>query len=329
MLLLISILACERTPDDPGVGPGPHVLSAPEVRGELRTDGGCSIGLWGPAWGTPGMVSCTVTVDERGRWLTFPFETGLGDGAGVLELGEGTARLPLGSRDGEHDLELELVRGELEPAVRRGLAEASEQRVAGWQAAWNDGAFRLQVGDQLVGELRFEGDAVVSVATYDAHWMTEGLVRSGFVARGPDLLVQFPVMPTLQEELGLMLVNVPTGRVVVPAAAEPTKLDRWLELVPGAVGDEEAVLAARAAADAALAREREVLERLLPGLEPEERCEPPSARDGLLPGYAVRVASEEGGCVLVVEPEPVQHGRRIAARRAVDGTLTWLVRSLP
>ena len=299
------------------------------VEGELRTDGGCSIGLWGSAWGTPGVVRCSVTVDERGRWLSFPFETGLGEGTGVLELGEGEARLPLGSRDGEHDLMLALVPGELPPAERRALAEASAERVAGWQAAWTDGAFRLQVADQLVGELRFEGDGAVSVATYDAHWMTEGFVRSGFVAHGPDLVVQFPVMPALREEQGLMLVNVPTGRVVVPAAANPTALDRWFELVPGSVDDDEAVAATRAASDAAVAREREVLERLLPSVVPADGCTPPAGLDDLLPGYTVRVLPEGEGCALELEPEPVQHGRRIAVRRGGGGQVDWLVRSLP
>ncbi len=289
------------------------------------------MGLWGPAWGTAGVVACSVTVDERGRWLSFPFETGLGEGTGVLEWTDEGARLPLGSRDGEHDMVLTRTLGALGAAARREASDSASERIGVWQAAWSSGVFRLQVDERLVGEVQFEGAGQVSVATYDAHWMTEGLVRAALAPHGPDLALQFPVMPALQEEDGLLLVNVPTGQVVVPAAAEPTPLDRWLALVPGTVGDEEAVMATRAATDAGLAREREVLEALLPGLaaSADAACVGDGGRPELLPGYTVRGEPTESGCALVVEPEPVQHGRRMAVRVQSDGQASWLVRSLP
>ena len=145
---------------------------------------------------------------------------------------------------------------------------------------------------------------------------------------GADLLLAFPVEPSLGGEQALLRLNVPTGVVVVPTGEIPDAMDRRLHLVPGEVDEDSRaaqVAAARAAAEQA---EEQQLSRLLPQLArlaqtADGRCLAPGDVDPawpvLLAGYSARVLPEADRCVVEIEASPVQHGRRFRGVADANG----------
>lgn len=315
---------------------GRFALTAPGVTGVLEADpgGGCRegavrIGVWGETWGTPGVVTALVEEESPGVvWAWFPLRTGVGEGEAALRIEGGAARLPLGLRAGEHDIHLRLG-DPPEPAEVDAAAEAARARLDAEQAAWDDGRFRLVDGDAVVGEVSLKGpDRPPEVAVYDAVWLSPGVVEAGRTDDGADLLLSFPVEPSLGGEQALLRVNVPTRAVVVPADALPDPLDRVLRLEPGAVTERERASHIDAAVAASEAAERATMLELLPKLAreapgPDGRCRGPAEVDAawelVLAGYRARVVADGDTCAVEIEPDVVQHGRRFRGLVGPEG----------
>ena len=320
-----------------GVAPIPpeRVLEGEDAAGFISVERGegCGdaartrVGLWGPTWGTPGVVTAEVEEGEGGLfWLTFPLLTGLGEGMASMRLQGSEVVLPLGGRAGEFDAVLVARPPDAggHPATRRAELDAGlAERLDAEQAAWALGTFQLRDGEQLVGEIQLRGEEPPWVRVYDAFWLTPEPVVAQMASDGGDLLLSFPVEPQLEGELGLLRVNVASRAVVVPQDLRPHPGDRRLELVPGVVQAPErdqAIDAARGGADAAeeaLLRERVPLlaaaaGRADGGCRGLDELDP--AWSLLLRGYEVQILAEDSGCTVVIEPEAAQHHRRFRGR---------------
>ena len=333
---------------------GRWTLSAETAHGEIRGTieagrAGCSeraveIGLWGERFGTRGVVAGRIlgveedgveedgVEEDGGTWLSFPVRTGLGEGTAELLLGVEAARLPLGVREGEHEVLLAVQPGLPPEDERAAWAEASAARLDVEQAAWARGGFRILDGEALVGDVRFRGDGPAHLALYDETWLTDGVVAATVHSEGPELVLTFLVEPSLEGEEGRLRLNLPTGSLVVPMAPSPVPGERRLALEPGFVepGEREALqAAARRAADEA---EEALLRELVPGLLAASEaagagaCAPledlAEEWQVLLRGYEVRIAPRApretgpagGRCVAELRPAWEQHGRRFRGR---------------
>jgi len=357
-LLPLAGLACGgcSPPADPGIGPGSWRLEGDSTLGQLiLEEGRCEVGFWGvtddgrAAWGTggPALRPCEVEselpgADAPGAWIYFPFRTGAGDGAaaGRLDPTEPTLTVPLSNHPAEGALTLTRTPGTLSEAERVARAAASEAAVLALQAGWAKGEGALMDGDRLVGEIYLGEQA--SVAVYDEYWMTDGVVDATWRQDGAVMLLQFPVMPALQGEEGLLRVNPVTGEARVPLGSTPTDNDRRLRVALRGVSAEEASAAISAARESSIAREQAIAGGLAQQLAAEAMsdagaCRSPETLPGGWPvwlaGYEVRVARVTGEsgtpvCEVVMEPDPIQHGRRMSIRARPDGVIEQVVRSL-
>lgn len=331
-MLLLLLLSCRASA--PELPTGSWILEGESVSGQLRVDGsGCRLGLWGAAFTTgPHLRVCTASRDDSGLWLYVPIRSGSGEGQAAL-LWEGERlTLPLGARGGEFDVQLALTPGDLSAPQQQALSGAAEDTLMQWEDAWTLGSFRLQAGDTLVGELHFQGEAPPVVGLYDPSWMTRGLVPTQAHVQGPEFILELPVMPSLQGELGVLRVNRLLGRVVVPLDEAPTPYDRQLQLVPGQVSAQEREATVQAALDESLRREAELLQSLLAdAYRSNGPCPHPLTPElgTALTGYSVTASPlEDGACELLVEPTEVQHGRRVSLRFGPDGVRAELRREL-
>lgn len=305
---------------------------------EAGAGGGCAaafarIGLWGPTWGTPGVVSAEVVAESPTvHWAWFALDTGVGEAEAALRLEGSVATLPLGARRGEHEVHLRLRDGAPSQADWQAKADASAAALAVERGVWAAGDFRLQDGAQLVGEVQLRGEGLPPfVAVYDATWLTPGPVPARRVDDGGDLLLSFPVEPSLGGEEALLRLNVATRTAVVPASEHPDQMDRVLTVVPGTVTPQERSARTEAAREAARAAERAFVHELLPRLAQSAlvspgRCAAPAEVEPswplLLAGYRVRVLPEADGCVVEIEPERSQHGREFRGVVGREGVRT-------
>ncbi len=333
-MLWLALAACGA---DPVLPRATWVLKGEGVVGTVSGRDGCRIGLWGPTWGTPGtaLVPCTAESTPAGVWIGFPFETGSSEGeaALLLDLAQGTATLPLGSRQGEHSVGLTLSQGELATAERQPAAAATVGSLATWRAAWEAGSFRIQGGDALVGEVQFRGELPAQVGLYDVSWMTDGVVDALLLDEGPDLILVFDAEPSLTGDPSVLRVNRPTNGAVVPLGLIPSPAELTYRLVPGTVSEAERAEAQAMAAMAAGQRELSVGLMLVAALGEQandvffrsegDDCPSLGSLDGewavLLVGYQVLIERVPLGCAVRVEPNRVQHGRRLAAHVGPDG----------
>lgn len=300
------------------------VLKGPGVLGQLSASGhGCdgkeaSIGLWGATWGTAGHVPVEATEEDGVLWLSFPIQTGVGEGVAALRVQGEDVRVPLGARSGEFDLVLTRTPG-VSPAAPLQAAERSAQAgITVEQAAWEQGDFLLMDGTEAVGEVSLRGDAPPMISVHDITWLTPEPVVAARADDGGDLLLVFPVEPTLEDEEALIRINVLTRAVVVPSQAVPSPMDRRLKLEAGVLSDAEraeAVAAAIASADAA---EEAWLEEAGADLARRARrsggcaewSELPEEWRLMLAGYEVEITTLDGECALEVSPDWRQHRRR-------------------
>jgi hypothetical protein len=227
---------------------------------------------------------------------------------------------------------LALHEGALDPARREAAAAAHESALPALKAAWAEGTFQLRdEAGALAGQVVLLPGAAAQVQIVGATALTEGLTPARRRAEGPDQVVIFEVEPRLGDELGLLRLNVPTLRAVLPLDRAPHPDDRWLVASPGAPSAED--LAARIA-DArrdALAAERDLLARLAPALAAEAGAI--RARAGacpvfsdlgpdwqvLLRDYHVTFTAAGAGCTARLAPVVVQHTRRTAVTATADG----------
>lgn len=319
---MFLLWACTCTPAVQALPQGRWSLSGPGTTGVLDTTEGCRIALFGEGWDT-GSASMRACTDVGEGWLELPFRSGAGDGAVVAQFDGATLTLELGAREGEFGVVLAAGKDEVDLAA---AFETSDAALAADRAAWEAGVFRIQVGELLVGELELASDREVFLTLYDPSWMTDGRAQARVYEDGPELVLNFQVMPALDEGTGLIRLNRPLKLLVVPVAASPDPDDRLLGLVPGTVTDEERNAALAWALEEGGVREQAILVPLLEGLAAE--CELTGEWELLLQGYDVTVGRDDEGCLVEVDPTVVQHGRRMSARVRVDGPEESLLRPL-
>ena len=276
-------------------------------------------------------------------WLTFPVQTGVGEGTGALwwSPAAGLARLPLGSRSGELELVLSVKRedfdgsgGDGAPApssASRVAAEAALASVQREREAWDAGAFVLQDGSgNDVGAVQMLGaEHPAQVGVWDALWLTDGMVAADRGDDGGDLLLAFTAEPNVQGEDALLRLNVVTRRVVVPSGRHPSPDDRWLVAVPGTLEAAQVEAGMGAAIEAAdrqeLAWLNEVAKRLTADASSQGECVVPAeaqaAWELLLTGYEVSVGTLGNSCAVRLEAQPTQHRRRFSGWVGPDGVL--------
>ncbi len=316
---------------------------APGAAGQLRiersTFGGDAVfvDVVGPLWRTPGEVVAVVSHGELGgapaTWLTFALRTGVGEAQAVMRVQGQELRLPLGGRPTEHELVFSF--SDEGPAARAALATAREPALRAAEAGWAQGGLRLidpSVGEGgLVGELVLRGELDPAVAVYDDQWLTpdDGPVLAGRTDEGGDLVVTFPVEPSLDGESAMLRINIATQTAVVPLGPVPEPAERRLQVQFGEVTPEERQQArrrARAAADAAeVAWLRDVMSRLAQ-IPPGPTCARSAQLEGpwalMLAGYEVNESRMDGECQLWLAPEVIQHRRRHRASVLADGTVS-------
>ncbi len=326
-----------------GCGPAPAlprrawVIRGDGVFGTLSGEGGCRVGLWGPGWGTPGVepVACVAEAAEDGVWVSLPFEGGASEGEASLRVRPeaGSAWLPLGARPGEHALELRLEARAAGAAELTAAAAASEETRAALRTAWQSGAFRLQDGEELAGELRFRAGQPTRLGLYAASWMTDGLVDAQQLEDGPDLVLLFDAAPTFTDDPAILRINRPTATAVVPMGPTPSPAELRYTLVPGTVSSDARAEAQALATLAGGQRELTVGLQLVAALTEQandvffraegDACPTVGGLEGdwdaLLVGYEVLIERVDLGCAVRVEPTRVQHGRRLAAQVGPDG----------
>jgi len=263
-------------------------------------------------------------------WLTFPVETGVGEGKGALwwSPAAGLARLPLGGRPGELDLRLS-VGGQATDGAAAAVASVAQER-----EAWDTGSFvlRTNAGDP-VGAVQLQGlemPAVVEV--WDALWLTTEMVDAERFDQGGDLLLAFPAQPSVEGEDALLRLNVVTRRVVVPSGPQPSPDDRWLVAEPGKLDPEQITGLRKSAIQAADAQEHAWLEEVAPRLtrdaDHQGDCVSPveaqPAWELLLAGYTVSAVRAGRACVVRLEASPPQHRRRFSGWLGAQGVLPRL-----
>ena len=322
------LMACLVT----GGGPrGVWTLQGEGVVGQIAHGSGCDrspkIGLWGPRWGTNGMVSVELVEESEGVWWAhFPVRIGLGTAMAALRLEGGSAQMPLGVRPGEFSLDLRRTEGALDPAVLDAAQATTSAALELERGAWNEGVFLLREDGRTVGEVRFRGERPPLVAVYDSWWLTPTPVPADVVPEGADLVLRFSVEPEMAGEDAELRINVPLREVVVPMGEVPVAEERRFQLVVGGVSEAERTRAMARAREEADAREatlvRELSRKAARAAKTESGC---LALDDLDPafgllftGYTVQIRSEKEGCVVEVEPSRSQHGRRFKGRIGLD-----------
>jgi hypothetical protein len=307
LAVLAFILACSRPPPVPDLPSGSWILEAPGVSGSLRLGAeDCRVALDGGTWGTLGEVRCRAHAEQG--WMVFPVATALGEAEAVARWEERALVLPLGVREGEFEVVLERRPGEAQPrGVDPELLEAE-------RAAWELGLFRLE--GAFTGELSL---ARWTLELAGPQIWTDEPELVDVLEQGMDLVIDLPAEPTIDGTPTRLRVNRVLRRGVLPVGEQVGEEDLLFTLHPGPWSSRDADrLSARSAS---LEAERARLERLAVELRPglggpcPERV-PPGLSQALW-GYTVRFEGE--ACALVLEPNPVQHGRRLGVRIEASG----------
>ena len=335
-------------PEGPTLEPGTFGLRARAEDGSIFSHGptpggsisvspgGCGgsdvrVALWTAGLVTPGGVEVRAEVTpasaEGEYWLTVPVVTGPGEGQAAIwwSPAAGLARLPLGGRPGELEVRFDVT----DEAVGNGADEALAA-LAKETEAWTEGAFLLEDGEgRNVGAIQLTGaESPPFVGVWDALWLSDGMGKALRADDGGDLILQFVVQPRIQAEEAMLRFNVATRRVVVPAAPNPSELDRWLVARPGSLSDAEMDAAIEGAIERADLAEGAWIDEFGPKLaaavSKDGVCVAPEEADAswplLLTGYTVAVhQAESGACQVLFEPNPLQHRRRFRGWVGEDG----------
>ena len=320
---LLIACTCSR-PDPSTLAQGTWRLTGQGASGWLEVEEGCRVALFGESWdtGPDGLQACT---DLGDGWVRLPFRSGSGEGTITGRFDGQKLLVPLGAR-GEFDLSLEATTGSIDEVSLAETAAASEAIVAADREAWEEGWFRIQVEGMLVGELEMASDREMWLQLYDPSWMTEDRVQARIYEDGAELVLHFPVMPALGDAGGVIRLNRPLKLLVVPVATNPDPHDRVLALVAGRVSEEERTAARAWALEEGGRKERETMLPLLATLA--EKCAMDEEWELLLRGYDVGFVRDEEGCLVRVDPAPVQHGRRLSAEVRSSGPVNVLLRPL-
>jgi hypothetical protein len=336
------LLACMRAPPQQVLEEGEWTLLGDDVYGVIRVEAdSCDMEIWGDGFHAANGASPCLTTEEEGGHVgvSFALEMGAGGAQAYGELSPDLSRMrvPLGSREGDFEAVMDLRAAKPDPLKLSMAREASEKSLLASKNLWNESVFRLVQDEALVGELFLPDEGEAQIQLYAPEWMTRSRVPVSLVERGPDLWLSFEVMPSFDGELGLLIVNRPSNRAVVPISGIPLPGEIRMRMTGGPVEQSERALRIEQASSIAVERELQVVgpkveqvhellesmgcplwETVDASLGPEKQA---------LYGY--RLASIKSGesCRLTVEPKVVQHGRRVAFRVDSGGGVEHAVRS--
>jgi hypothetical protein len=325
VLWLLASVSCASSP--PALH-GSWVLQGEEVSGVITgepaqgcRDGRVLVGLWGPRWGTPGVVPAEVEILGNGaHWLFFSLETGVGLGRAALHLQGTEARLPFGGRPGEFELLLSARPGEMPEELQEQARIQTQAALEEEQEFWAEGSFQIVEDQQVVGDVHFAGSGPTMISVYDTWWLTPEPVPAERQDDGTDMVLAFAAEPSILGETASLRINIPTRRAVVPSDLVPVDGDRLLALIPGGFSAEER----DAAMELAIADNRELEARgLVKILTPlaSSAMEAGECRSlhtlssemrTMLSGYRLEMETVESHCQIHIVPERVQHGRRFS-----------------
>lgn len=351
-LLCLSLLpGCSTDSSSPSLPKGSWKLTGKETLGELVVRSGeVTLSLWGRGWCTPPSTRLTLESETPSdpnslantptvHWGWVPVTTGMGAGelAVAIHMQERYLIVPLGARAGEIDLKLMMEEGSV-PDKDRSIEESRcASGLEKLTSVWLDGRFRVHNElDQLAGSLQLHGQNAPILEFYDPSMATDGPVPARQQVDGPDIVLTFPVEPSLMGEPGQIRVNIPTGRVVIPAGPEPTSLDRWWRLKPGMVAPDEAEKQREKATRESVQRERESIARMGSRLatdatrrrQKDNSTTCPAfdqmgdAWHKMLEDYDVSLIPVKQGCQVELVPRTVQHTRRLKVRLDERGILS-------
>ena len=335
------LLACSTGSALQGMPAGEWAIEGDEYSGSLRVEAeSCEIELWGPTLQAgDDTVPCHSVREEKGFGLHFGVQMGVGEATAYARIDEDLQSfvLPLGSREGDFEHRLRLVSGSLSSGDRTASRQKAALGLEESRRLWEKSVFQLRSQGELVGELFFPSRGAPEIQLYSAFWMTRGRVESELVERGPDLWLSFEIMPSLQSEQGLLLVNRAENKAVFPMGQTPVPGEIVLELAGGTVAESERVQSIEVALHEGLVIERAITEPVTMGTGTTEtlwaELEAGGCRSwsdlssekkemGLaLQGYSVDIRQPPESCRLLVEPRPVQQGRRLAFRAEAGGEL--------
>ncbi len=326
-LLVLLTLGCSREKLLPE---GSFTLEGHGIRGGMSVEGAqVELRLQGEAWSTdPQGARAAVRQEDDGIWMSFPVQTAAGEAAAAMaiSLEQGSARLPLGFREGEHVFTLKVAPGEAPPLP-------ALERLDSLQQAWREGGFGLWDGEALAGAIQLLPGDAARVQLILPTALTEGAAVALRKSEGPDVLLAFPVQPRFADELGLLRLNLPTMTAVLPVDELPHPDDHQLRVTPGLPDEEALERRTQQVREMAAKEERELLTRLAMELsgaaltlrQSEDRCPTPEQLEPdwklLLGDYRLEVKQSPGDCLIHLEPQLVQHTRRTSITASAQGVI--------
>jgi len=333
--MLLLLLACGGTSPTHALDPGEWTLQGEAVSGILQVVGDrCFIGIWGPSFRT-GETEVECHSFREGERITLDF--GLEFGAGAATATAWTTpemeqlTLPLGSREGEYELVLRLTEQLPSSEVLNNAIKNAAEGLAASKSMWDRSVFRIVDDTRLVGELYLPTERPPEIQLYSPWWMTRGRVKATLTEKGPDLWLSFEIMPSLDAESGLVIINRATNQLVLPIADRPLPGEMRFQLEEGEVTQEMRDAAVASALREGLERERVVMEPLAKKtqrLAQSRNCPPWSVLQELEPeiathwkGYSVRSEKEGGNCAIKMDARPAQQGRSLSIRVNKDGVV--------
>ena len=279
---------------------------------------------------TNGIVEAHLDSQDGIHWFRFPIETGFGTGKASLRLQGKEAYLPMGARVNEFGLRMRAEKDGVVSEEELNQAHAAwMSRQAADQEAWMQGSFVLYSDTTPVGMVQLIPEEPAEVQVFDSFWLSEGRVQAERLDEGPDILLLFPVEPSLDGEDGLLRMNTILQEVVVPMADVPSDLDRRLWIKPGTIDEAELNRHIEVAIKEADRLERELVIRdgiqLARWAERTEGCASfdnwvmNSSYDWM--GYHVSIDLENDECVVSVKSDPEQHRRRFSGKITKNGLI--------
>jgi len=341
-LLFFYLLACWSASPQTILEDGVWTLKSSDAVGQLQVDAGkCSVAVWGEGYTTgQELVACELIANDDEIVVRFPIEFGVGKATVSAQMDPRLQRfsLPLGSRAGENEIQFSIEPGLMGDTEAKKALESAQQHLMFSRTLWEQSVFRLEKNDMLHGEVFLPADRAAELQLYSEVGVTRGRVPATLVEQGADLWLRFEIMPSLDGEEGLLLLSRALNRAVLPLSDIPSVVEHTFVLRPGLVDQQERSERVAAVLASGLERERRVLRHLTLELHEqavEEGCvgfeqfrRSQAELAVLWKGYDVSVALKEEFCVVKVEPNVVQYGRRIAHRYGENGEFVEAVRSL-
>ena len=264
-------------------------------------------------------TQCAIaTIDEiieGGAWLSVPVDTILGEGELALRWQQNDIFIPLGGRVGEFDFS---TLAEAVPLNEKKVSGLDERFLEN-KGHWNIGEFLLMRGDKINGAVEFQGSQDAKIMLFDHFWLTDGVQTSVEGLEGSEFILQFPIEPNFEDELGILRIHPFFFQAVAPIGDLPSSSEQKYTLKTGI--PEYSVLEARQREEILAANhleeqwvQKEAQNLLLPLIDSETCRSWSKTREIEMIWVGYDISSEWNGevCSLVIDTEFEQHRRRFS-----------------